>query len=125
MGIKLARQIIALEGNIPGTMGESMVARQNLERMAAHVEWEAAQRGENEGLGRIPALFATLTSPVYKWGSTNRFIRGFAGLPGKIVGEGAKEGRQRFFEEANLYPAVAEWYVCLELKIALLLFFRI
>ena len=41
--------------------------RQELEAMVHQLETETADAGENQGRGRIPAGFCTLTCPVYKW----------------------------------------------------------
>ena len=41
--------------------------RQKLEGMVNQIEAETADQGENNGQGRIPGGFCTLTCPVYKW----------------------------------------------------------
>ena len=41
--------------------------RQKLEGMVNQIEAETADQGENNGQGRIPGGFCTLTCPVHKW----------------------------------------------------------
>ena len=87
----LVRNMIAYTTEIPGTLGESTQARQRLEAMVDQIEWETSRRGENEGVGRIHALFMTLTAAVYKWERLNRIIRRWKGLPETADGESEEE----------------------------------
>ena len=64
---KLVQQMSSVSGNIPGSVGERRIMRQELESMVDQIETETADSGENGGAGRLPAGFCTLTCPVYKW----------------------------------------------------------
>ena len=70
-------------------------------------------------MGRIPALFMTLTAAIYKWERLNRVIRRWLGLPETVDEESAEERRRRYFAEANMYPEIVEWYVNLKLEMVL------
>ena len=89
----LVRKMIAYTAEIPGTLGESAQARQRLETMVDQIERETPRRGDNEGVGRIPALFTTLTAPVYKWERSTRLIRRWKGLPDTVEG-GSEEAKK-------------------------------
>ena len=52
---------------IPGPIGERRKLRQELEAMVHQVEAETADLGMNDGAGRIPSCFCTLTCVVYRW----------------------------------------------------------
>ena len=75
----IVRKMVAFAGPIPSTTGESYTARRNIERMADQVEWEASLKGDNEGIGRVQALFTTLTAPLCKWRRLNRITRKWLG----------------------------------------------
>ena len=59
--------------------------------MVGQIEWETSRKGDNDGAGRIPALFVTFADAIYKWGRLNRLIRRWAGLPGIIDGATQQE----------------------------------
>jgi hypothetical protein len=63
----LVQQMSTATNQLPGSIGERRLMRQELEAMVYQIEAETADIGENAGAGRIPAGFCTLTCPVYKW----------------------------------------------------------
>ena len=81
--------------------------------------------GRQRRLGRIPALFTTLTAPVFKWERLIWLIRQWVGPPEAIEGKSSDGGRRRFFTEANRYPEIVQWYVTLKLELVLMLASRI
>ena len=117
----LVNKMIAFASKIPSTLGESTRARSDIECMANQIEWETSRRGDNDGMGRIPALFMTLTAPVYKWEMLNRLIRRWIGAAETIDRETADERRRRFFADANAYPEIVERYVTLKIEMVLML----
>ena len=85
--------MIGVTQDVPGALGERLSMRSDVEAMVGQVEWETAVRGDCEGRGRVPALFFTLTAPVYKWERLNRLIRRSTGSgktpPGRRLLRGA------------------------------------
>jgi hypothetical protein len=130
---KMIHKMLGVQSNSPGSLGEKLRHRKELEAMVDQVEWETAVFGTNEGKGRIPALFFTFTVQIYKWEQLNRLIRRFYGLSETVEAEQEllrskdvkkkAEGRRlrdkRFFQEAADNPAIVEWYVSLKLEMML------
>ena len=50
----------------------------NLNALAYQIEWGTGRRGDNDGAGRIHALFATVAAEIYKWERIGRLIRSWA-----------------------------------------------
>ena len=72
---KLAARVVGQTSGIPGSVGEKLRQRGNVEAMVQQKEWETSLAGANEGLGDLPAYFITLSTAVYKWEGLNRLIR--------------------------------------------------
>ena len=60
-------QMSTVTNLIPGSIGERREMRQGLEAMVHQIEAVTADMGMNNGAGKIPSGFCTLTCPVYKW----------------------------------------------------------
>ena len=116
--------MVVLAKKIPGAIGEAYESRRKLNAMVDQIEWETSRRCDNDGAGRIPALFVTLTAAVYKWERLSRLIRRWAGLPEIVDGETAMGQKSRFSREADEYPAIVEWYFPLKLEMMLRLCYR-
>ena len=58
---KLVQQMGTASANIPGSVGERRKMRLEVESMVDQKETETADFGENDGTGRLPAGFCTLT----------------------------------------------------------------
>ena len=98
-------------------IGDSYEGREKLNAMAVWVEWETSRRGDNDGVGRIPALFATFAEAICKRGRSNRLIRRRWGdLPEIVNGATQQERVTRFFSEANEYRAIVDRHVSLKLE---------
>ena len=63
----LVKRMVVVTQDIPGTLGERMGMRADLERMVDQIEAETAAAGINNGKGRLPSFFLTFTCAVYKW----------------------------------------------------------
>ena len=101
-------EMAAFDGDTPSAIGESYLASLELGRMTDQLEWETSLRGDNEGIGRIPALFMTLAEPSYKWKRLNRLIRKWRGESDTVPGKPAEEKKTDSPLEANSAPAIAE-----------------
>ena len=61
----MVNRMVTIMHAVPGTLGERLAMRNKLEAMVDTIEWETQTRGENEGRGRLPALFVTFTAAIY------------------------------------------------------------
>ena len=93
---EIAREMVALAKNTPGTIGDAYLGRKKLNAMAGQIEWETSRRGDNDGVGRIHALFSTFAAAIYKCDRLNRLIRRWADLPVILNGE-TQQGRKSMF----------------------------
>jgi hypothetical protein len=82
----LVARLLTVTQDLPGTVGERMGMRNDLERMVDQIETETADTGENGGKGRLPAYFATFTCAVYKWHQLHEMIE-------KLLPRDIDEGR--------------------------------
>ena len=55
----LVQQMSTATNQLPGSIGERRLMRQEIEAMVYQIESETADIGENAGAGRIPAGFCT------------------------------------------------------------------
>ena len=115
---ELVRKMILPTGSVPGTIGDAFEGRKKLNAMVDQIEWETSRRGDNDGPGRIRAIFLTFTAAIYKWARLNRLIRRWADLPETVPGETPRDRKSMFPREENEYPApaIAERYVSLKLE---------
>ena len=82
----LVEKMVAFASKIPSTIGGSTRARSDIECMVDQIELETSRRGDNDGMGRTPSPFVTITAPVFKWGMLNRPIRRWIGAAETIDG---------------------------------------
>ena len=80
----LVNRLVSFSDQFPGSVGQKIAQKHVLEAKVNQIEWETGVRGENEGRGRLPALFMTFTSAVYKWERLNRMIRRCLGKPKRV-----------------------------------------
>ena len=83
----IVSKMVAFNSHVPAEIFDAYMARQEFERMVDRIEWETSMRGDNEGVGRIPALFTTLTAPWCIWRRLNKLIakwQGVRNFPGRI-----------------------------------------
>ena len=71
---ELVQQMSTMTNFIPGSIGEGRKMRQELEAMVHQIEAETADLGMNDGVGRIPSGFCTLTCAVYKWAQLHETV---------------------------------------------------
>ena len=100
--------------NIPGSVGERRKMRQELESMVDQKETETADLGENDGAGRLPAGFCTLTCPVYKCKQLHTTIlksyRPEKRIPFVVEDESdVSEKKKSFYQLAVANPGAVSW----------------
>ncbi len=124
----LAGRVVGQTANVPGSVGEKLKQRGDVEAMVRQIEWETAMEGDNENRGRIPAYFITFTTAIYKWDGLSRLIRQYTKpeAPWPVpIGDGEGEDRsaedkaRRKMQEAIDNPAIVEWYCSLKLELML------
>ena len=128
---KLVQQMSTVSSNIPGGIGERRRMRQELEAMVDQKEAETADLDENDGAGRLPAGFCTLTCPVYKWDQLHSTI--LKSYPKQEQGQfrtweeeedpTAREVKKKecFYKLAVGNPGVVSWYCALKLEMSVAL----
>ena len=62
---EVVTRMVVVTQYLPGTVGEKMAMRGDLERMVDQLEAETTDA--NARKGRLPTLFATFTCAIYKW----------------------------------------------------------
>ena len=89
--------MVVLTKNIPCTVAEAYEGGEKPNATVDQIEWETSRRGDNDGVGRIPALFVTFEAAIYKWERLNRLIRRRVGLAATVEGGTQHEGESLFF----------------------------
>ena len=54
---EIAREMVVLAENTPRTVAEAYEGGEKPNATVDQIEWETSRRGDNDGVGRIPALF--------------------------------------------------------------------
>ena len=125
---KLVQQMSTVSSNLRGSIGERRKMRQELESMVDQKETETADNDENDGAGRLPAGFCTLTCPVYKWAQLHTTLLKSYSTHDKArmdaerceTGDAAKQ-KECFYKLAVANPGAVSWYCGLKLEMAVAL----
>ena len=117
----LISRMMVVTSDLPGTVGERMSMRADLERMVDQIEAETAAMGENGGQGRLPAYFATFTCAVYKWHQLHEMIESLLPPEEKAARKPfaqltEEEKRERFYKDSLNNPGVVSWYCAIKLE---------
>lgn len=74
----LMQRMVLHCGSLPGTLGQKMMERGQLQALIDQLEWETSRRGDNNGQGRLPAAMITFTAAIYHWVTLNRFFHSYS-----------------------------------------------
>jgi len=116
---ELVKRMVVVTQNIPGTVGERMGMRADLERMVDQIEAETIDPAT--GKGRMPSCFETCTCAVYKWDQLHTMLEKL--LPEHETAQRKplaelteEEKRTRFFQDSAANPGFVSWYCAIKLE---------
>ena len=116
---EVVTRMVVVTQNLPGTLGEKMAMRGDLERMVDQLEADITD--PNGCKGRLPTLFATFTCAIYKWSQLHDLLEKMlpaAELEGRCPRQDLSETalRQRFYRDAAAHPGLVSWACAVRLE---------